>query len=156
MPSTYGPSFSYTHYARVRNAFIGILFHYAFLTVVGLLLLPPVRWFLKKLIYSPGQGPTKEAYAKDTVEYRVSVTADQPSNGIKKRKRALGSIVYQGGMYQLTAATASEAARQILDSEDEIRQKYGGGFLTPATLGQKYVNALERVGFSFDAKLVDD
>jgi len=109
-----------------------------------------------KLIYSPGQGPTKEAYGKDTVEYRVSVTADQLSNGIKKRKRALGSIIYQGGMYQLTAASASEAARQILDSEDEIRQKYGGGFLTPATLGQKYVNALERVGFSFDAKLVDD
>lgn len=155
MPSTYGRAFSYTHYARVRNAFMATLFHYAFLTGMGLLLLPPVRWLLKKFIYGPGQGPTKEDSVNDRVEYRVSVTADQQATANKKPKRAVGSISYAGGMYQLTSVTVTEAARQILENEGEIKKEYGGGLLTPATLGRKYISALERGGFVFDARLVD-
>lgn len=154
LPDFYGPSFSYRHFLHVRNAFIGIAFHYAFTIGIALLLLPPVRWIVRQFVYAPSQGPTKEESRNDMVEFRTVATVDQ-KKGDGRPSRAVGSISFQGSMYELTGVTVSEAARVILEHEDEVRQVSGGGIVTPATLGQNYLDRLEKAGFRIQTKFLD-
>ncbi|KAL1965705.1 hypothetical protein VTN77DRAFT_5205 [Rasamsonia byssochlamydoides] len=153
LPDFYGPKFSYRHFLHVRNAFIGVAFHYAFIIGIALLLLPPVRWIVRRFVYAPGQGPSREESRNDMAELRTVVTAVQEGEG--RPKRAVGSLSYQGGMYQLAGVTVSEAARVILEHEDEVRQVSGGGIVTTATLGQYYVDRLEKAGLRIQTKLLD-
>jgi short subunit dehydrogenase-like uncharacterized protein len=155
MPALYGPVFSFRQYMHVRNAFIGAVFHYAFAITIGLLVLPPVRWLVRKFLPAPGQGPIREETANDQVTFRVVMTTTQ-KGADGKPKRAMGNISYHGSMYGMTGVTASAAAKVILDHEDEIRQVSGGsGLLTPATLGQYYVDELEKGRFTLDVKVLE-
>ena len=56
----YGPKFHMTAYMRARNFLQGIGIHIALTVGMLALLLPPVTWLLRKFVYQPGQGPTKE------------------------------------------------------------------------------------------------
>lgn len=56
----YGPNFYLSPYMRVSNVFSAIAVHYGLTFGLLFLLLPPVRWLLRKLVYPPGQGPAKE------------------------------------------------------------------------------------------------
>jgi short subunit dehydrogenase-like uncharacterized protein len=156
LPDFYGPFFSYRHYARARNAFVGAVLHYAFTISLALLLLPPVRWLVRRFVYRPGQGPAKEETRNDRVEFRVIATVDQNKGKQDKPKRVLGSLSFQGSAYELTGVTVSEAARVILEHEDEIRKiSGGGGMVTTATLGQNYVDGLVNGGCRIETKLLD-
>ncbi|KAJ9296510.1 hypothetical protein DTO271G3_5208 [Paecilomyces variotii] len=153
MREFYGPRFYFRHYAHVRNAFVGVVFHYAFLVGIILLTLPPVRWLVSKFVYAPGQGPSKEDGARDMVEYRAVAIPDVDT---PKPKRALGRLIYNGDMYTLTAVFLAEAAMVILENEAKIKKVSRGGMVTPATLGQEYVDRLDKVGCHIETRLVDN
>lgn len=56
----YGSNFRFSPYMRARNVLIGFAVHLAITFGVLLLIIPPVRWYLKNAVYQPGTGPSKE------------------------------------------------------------------------------------------------
>ncbi|KAI9850666.1 MAG: hypothetical protein M1824_003190 [Vezdaea acicularis] len=116
------------------------------------LAISPFRWLAKKFVYGPGEGRTKEETAKESIEYRA---VGYPDLETPSKKRALSTVKWSGGIYQLTAIFADEAAMAIL-RDDTYAKKLGGGILTPATLGQPFVERLEKAGVKFETKLVED
>jgi short subunit dehydrogenase-like uncharacterized protein len=60
-------------------------------------------------------------------------------------------MAYDGGIYYVTGIFASEAAivlvRGDTTADDSVyARKLGGGVLTPATLGQPYIDRLVKAG----------
>lgn len=154
MPAHYGSKFSFRQYLRVRNVFMASLFHYVFTIGIGLLVFAPFRWVARQVWPAPGTGPTKEEFKNDIAEWRVVVpTNQQGSTG--KPKKVMGSIFYLGGHYELTAVAVSCAAKVILEHEDEVKS-VSAGIVTPATLGQSYVDELEKSGFKFQVKVLNE
>ncbi|KKK13506.1 hypothetical protein ARAM_003521 [Aspergillus rambellii] len=140
MPEFYGPRFYFRQFLRVRNTFIGIVFHYGLMIGMALLALAPVRWLLKKLIFAPGQGPRMEDSRNDRVQYRAIATPDQtPETG----KRVLGVLRYEGTMYRMT------------EHEDKVRKVSRGGLVTTATLGQEYLCRLEKAGCHVETQVLE-
>ena len=56
----YGSNFRLSAYMRARNALTGFGIHLAMTSAFLALILPPVRWLLKKFVTEPGDGPAKE------------------------------------------------------------------------------------------------
>jgi hypothetical protein len=153
MRGLYGPRFTYCQFLNVRNALIGVALHWALIIILMLLVLPPVRWLMRMFIYAPGQGPRMEDSVNDMVEYQAVATADED---LKKPRRAIGTLNYRGSLYSFAGVLLAEAAMVILKHEDEVRKVSGGGFATPATLGQKYVDQLGRAGCHVQTRFLDD
>ena len=66
-----------------------------------------------------------------------------------KRPRAIASLKWNGSFYHLTGVFLAEAALTILRSDTEAH-KLGGGVLTPATLGQPFVDNLVKARVELD------
>ncbi|KAL2828389.1 hypothetical protein BDW59DRAFT_170909 [Aspergillus cavernicola] len=75
MPEFYGPDFCTEILVKVRSMFVGILIYVGFRISLLALLLPPVRWLVKKFIYAPGQGPSAEGGENDRLAYCHTSTA---------------------------------------------------------------------------------
>ncbi|KAI4158697.1 MAG: hypothetical protein LQ342_007218 [Letrouitia transgressa] len=151
----YGPSFQYREYRRVRNKFAAMMVHFAITLGFIALTIPPLRWLLQIVahnVYPPGQGPSKEDTTGDSLELRAIAEADQHTF---KPKRAMAKFLWQGGVYHLTALLAVEAAMVILN-DDGIVDRLGGGLLTPAMLGQPYIDRLRNAGVVFEYRLMPD
>lgn len=153
MPEFYGPRFYFRQLLRVRNALVGVMFHLGFMMGLSLLLIPYVRTLVRKFIYAPGTGPRKEDGINDRVEYRAIATADQ---NVSRPKRVFGKLMYDGNMYAFTGLLLAEAARVILANEEKIKKVSRAGIVTPATLGQEFVDSLEKVGCMIETKVFDD
>ncbi len=95
---------------------------------------------------------------EESVEFRALAIADQDSNS---PRRAMGRMYYKGkGMYYLTGVLLAEAAMTILRPPpvggQSMEEKLGGGLLTPACLGQSFIDRLNQVeGFSLTAEMVE-
>lgn len=147
----YGQSFRFHPFMTVRNVFVGFIMH-SLIALGGLaLLFPPVRWGLKRLVYAPGQGPTKEEVKSDYIEYRAIATAD--STDPSEPKRAFGRFAFEGSAYHMTGVFLAEAAMSLL-KDDSLAKELGGGVLTPATLGAGYVERLQKAGFKMELKML--
>lgn len=142
----YGPNFSYAEYMRVKGFVTGVLLHYAFVFGALALVFPPVRWLAKRLVTQPGQGPSKEAAAKEYLEYRAVAVADRPE---PNPPRAISRFRYDGGMYYLTAILLVEAAVVILE-DPALTDRFAGGLLTPAILGQPFIDRIQKSGITFE------
>ncbi|GJP87192.1 saccharopine dehydrogenase [Aspergillus niger] len=153
MPEFYGPRFYFRQFLRARNAFTGILWHYAFLFAVTALLLPPIRTLVRKYIYTPGTGPTLEDSVNDFVEYRAVATADQDT---AKPQRVLGKLRYQGTMYEFTGLSLAEAAMTIIENEEKVKNVSRCGIVTTATLGQEFIDRWDKVGCHIETQVVDN
>jgi hypothetical protein len=93
----YGPNFVWVEYMKARNWLHGIFIHWL-LIVGGILLVSvaPLRNFLKKRVYQPGEGAKREDTAKDEIEYRgIAYPDSEKAAG----KAALCRMWYHGGMY---------------------------------------------------------
>ncbi|KAI9930462.1 hypothetical protein ASPWEDRAFT_26988 [Aspergillus wentii DTO 134E9] len=152
MPEFYGPQFFFRQFIHVRNAFIGVLFHIGFLIGLGLLIIPPVRTLLRRYIYAPGNGPRMEDSVNDLVEYRAIATADQ---NVPAPKRVFGKLKYHGTMYVFTGLLLAEAAMVILENEEKVKKVSRSGIVTPATLGQEFVDRLDKVGCQIETKVFE-
>lgn len=147
----YGPNFRINIYNRTSSQIYAFLTHIAMTFGFAALILPPVRWALKKLVYLPGQGPTKEETAKDHCEWRAIALADvEDPNDPKK---AMGRIRWEGSMYQLTGTCLAEAA-VTLARDETFAHGVGGGILTPATLGAPYLERLQKVGLKSEVRIM--
>lgn len=99
----YGPNFTVSEYMKTRNHLTGVAMHIG-LIVAGFLLatIPALRQFIKRYVYQPGDGPTKEQAAKDEIEFRAVAWPDveQDDKDVKGAgKQAYGRVVYYGSMY---------------------------------------------------------
>lgn len=56
-------------------------------------------------------------------------------------------------MYHLTGVTSAEAAMTIL-RDKTLAHELGGGMLTPATLGAKYLERLQKAGLKTEMKML--
>lgn len=113
--------------------------------------LPPVRWLVGKLVYAPGTGPTKEEHKADFAEWRAVGYPDSTS-----QQHAMAKMRYKGSAYEFTGMSLAEGAACILyDEEENTARKMGGGVLTPATLGQRYLDRLDRHGMNIEMSIVD-
>ncbi|CAA9963406.1 Saccharopine dehydrogenase [Pyrenophora teres f. maculata] len=141
----YGPKFRFNEFARAPSVFMGLA-QKAVLTAVAIVLAIPVtRWILepllKKVIPSPGSGPSKESMKNDFMHYRGVGSTEQG-------KKVIANLEVAHGGYVATAMTLSAAAKVILRGrlEDSEAGRLGGGILTPATLGDEYVETLNEFG----------
>jgi short subunit dehydrogenase-like uncharacterized protein len=152
MREFYGPRFYFRQFVKVRNALVGVLFHFAFIIGLTLLILPPVRALVRKVVYAAGQGPRKEDSVNDRVEYRAIATADQKTAA---PQRVFGKFKYEGSMYALTGLLLAEAAMVILEETERVKKVSRCGIVTPATLGQPFVDRLEKVGCHVETQVFD-
>ncbi|KAG5991711.1 hypothetical protein E4U54_003838 [Claviceps lovelessii] len=146
----YGPRFTWAEYFRARNWLHGIAVHFA-LAIAGLLLVfvPPFRSLVKKFVYQPGEGTSRENMAGEELEYRGTATPDIDINPTKKQ--AFSRAWFHGSAYALTGVFLAQGALTIL--EDDL--KLDGGSYTPACLGQSYLDRLNEAGFKVDVKTVE-
>ncbi|KAI3336593.1 hypothetical protein HD806DRAFT_10759 [Xylariaceae sp. AK1471] len=145
----YGPNFTYQEFAKTRNMVTAMFMRYS-LMIGGALLAfcPPFRHLVRRFIFQPGQGPTREDAANDYLEFRGVATPDvQPPSG----KQALCRAWYNGSMYLLTATFLAQAARTLLEDDLGLR----GGVYTPACLGQGYIDRLDEFGVRIETKIID-
>ena len=143
----YGHSFQYSEYLSVRNSFNGMAMHFAVALATVALSLPPIRWLLKKFVYQPGQGDSKEIASGDYIEYRAIAVPDS-----RALKQGFAKLRWNGSLYHLTGVLLAEAAIVIL-RDGTTADKLGGGCLTPAMLGQPFVDRLRSAGMMFETNL---
>lgn len=67
--------------------------------------------------------------------------------------RALAKLRYAGGPYHITAAFLTQGAATIL-YEEGLVGRVGGGILTPAVLGQPYIERLRSSGVTIDTEVL--
>lgn len=150
----YGPNFHFTEFMRAKNAFAGIMVKVGFGLFGMLMAFPLTRMILKPLIKkflipAPGEGPSKEKMKGDYVSYRALGVADSP-----KKEQFIGTLDCAHGGYMITGLTLSAAAQVILRGDLGATEagRIGGGLLTPATLGEQYLNKLQEFGMKVDVK----
>ncbi|KAI1268586.1 hypothetical protein F5Y18DRAFT_375987 [Xylariaceae sp. FL1019] len=146
----YGPNFTYREFTRASNMLTAAMAHYA-LIIGGILLAfcPPFRSLVRKFIYQPGEGPTREAAAKDYIEFRGVGTPDIQTG---PKKLALCKASYSGSMYQLTAEFLGQGALVLLEEDTKL----GGGIYTPACLANMgFLDRLSKSGFKVETQMVD-
>lgn len=154
MPDLYERNFHFEEYAKVRNMFRGVVVHFALVLAAISLMFPPVRWIAKQFLPKPGQGPSKEATRGDYIELRGIATADHPDPG-KKPIRVLGKLTYRGAAYPMTGMLLAESA-MVLNTSKRVGKELQGGYLTPACLGQEYVDRIERCGVRIETQILED
>ncbi|KAI9785093.1 MAG: hypothetical protein M1816_000504 [Peltula sp. TS41687] len=152
----YGPKFHFVEHVRVRNMFIGLLVNLAtsltFVLLVMISFAPPIRWLLKRLVYTAGTGPSEVQTKKEFFDYRAIGVADDNS---ENPARAFAKMRYDGGIYRVTGIFAVEGALTLLRGpEDVYSKRLGGGILTPATLGLPFIERLVKAGVKFEIRML--
>ncbi|QDS75068.1 hypothetical protein FKW77_006704 [Venturia effusa] len=146
----YGKNFAFSEFYRVPSAFMGAVVHYVLSFGLVALLLPPVRWLLKRMAYEPGQGQTKEETAKNEMWYKCIATSDSP-----EEKRAVSTFGFVGGGYYMTGMLVVEAAMTILRGKENLAKRLSG-MVTPACLEMEYVERLKKAGIQIECKMMED
>ncbi|KAL2137178.1 hypothetical protein VTI74DRAFT_7725 [Chaetomium olivicolor] len=143
----YGPNFSFQEYMRPRNWLTGMAVHFG-LMLFGLIVATPfLRRIVQKGVYQPGEGPEAEAAQGDEIEYRGVANAD--GRGVE---RAFCRAWFRGSAYYLTGILLAEAAATLLQDDVDLP----GGVYTPACLGQPFIDRLERAGFHFETRRLEN
>ena len=147
----YGSNFTFHEYQRAGSKLSGFASHLALTFGLFLVTLSPFRWLVKKFVYAPGQGPTKESHQKELLDYRAVAVADE---NLSQPHRAFSSFRWNGGIYYLTGLLLAEAAIVILGDDSLAKNLGGGGVLTPALLGQPFIDRLKDAGVIIETELV--
>ncbi|KAH7018796.1 Saccharopine dehydrogenase-domain-containing protein [Ilyonectria destructans] len=145
----YGPNFRFGEWMAAKSSFHAAMVHLKMAFGTTIVLLSPARWILKKLVTRPGEGPAPEAAKNDYAHFRAVGVADSPNH-----ERVVATLKVKGSLYSFTGLAITEAAMVILRGGETEAKKLGGGILTPATLGDEYVERLRAVGVEFDVKIL--
>ncbi|KAH6625655.1 Saccharopine dehydrogenase-domain-containing protein [Boeremia exigua] len=147
----YGSRFRFDEYMRAKSLVQGLIVKVAFALVGLFLALPPTRMILaplfkKYLITPPGEGPSRESMKNDFMSYRAVGVAEGSG------QKVTGKLDCGHGGYAATAITLAAAAHVILRGKlDETEaSRLGGGILTPATLGEQFVDTLNEFGMKIN------
>ena len=147
----YGPNFTYHEYLSVRNTAIAVAVHVVFAFISLAVAIPSIRWLAKKFFYVPG-GPPKHRTSNEALEFRAIATADQ---SCPHPRRAFARFRWDGSIYYFTGICLAEAAMVILN-DDDLVQRLDGGILTPATLGQAFIDRMIRAGIKFEVEMLPE
>ncbi|CAM1506845.1 Fc.00g064860.m01.CDS01 [Cosmosporella sp. VM-42] len=138
----YGKNFFFSSRMRMSNALTAWLFHTFYVFVTSLLVIRPFRTLLAKHLFPAGTGPSAETRQGNHFKYRVIGVADTED---APKKRVEVKFEYQGDPYVFTGMTLTEAALLLVEGGTEAHRR-GGGILTSALLGEKYLERLKRPG----------
>ena len=147
----YGPNFTYHEYLGVRNTAIAVAVHFAFVFVSLAAAIPPLRWLAKRYYYAFGSSPSQDT-SNEALEFRAIATADQRG---PHPRRAFATFRWEGSVYYFTGVCLAEAAMLILNDGDLV-QRLDGGILTPATLGQAFIDRMVRAGVKFEVEMLPE
>ncbi|KAF2787170.1 hypothetical protein K505DRAFT_367589 [Melanomma pulvis-pyrius CBS 109.77] len=135
----YGENFGYSEWA-VAGSSVGGAFGYLNLRLVmWMMSQAPVRWLMKRFAFQPSEGPDAEATKHDYAHFRAIGLADNPGSD-----RAVATFKLDGSLYYFTGLAIAEAAMVILRGGDNEARRCGGGILTPATLGEEFIERLTK------------
>lgn len=160
---SYGPNFSFKQYMKPRNWLSGIALHFG-LMVLGLVMATPfLRAIAKKFVYQPGEGVEEEVAKRDELEFWGVAKPDLAGGAEEEtnKKRAFGRCWFRGPVYYYTGVLLAEAAATLLLEEEESVEEQlggggGGGIYTPACLGQPFIDRLDKAGFHFETKIMEE
>ena len=145
----YGSKFRYGEFISVRNRLFGAAVHLSLALAAIVLAMPPARWLLRKFSYAAGDGPSRDNDRTDHAEFHgIAKAATEPE------RRVFGRLRWEGTMYNITGAFLAVGAI-ILAREDTTTEKLGGGILTPACLGQSYIERMRDAGLVIETRLMD-
>ncbi|KAJ9664659.1 hypothetical protein H2198_000005 [Neophaeococcomyces mojaviensis] len=153
-PYYYGFNFNYAEYMAVDSPVVGMLISWLLTLLTIALAIPPIRAIVKGFMkYKPGEGPSVESTKDNRVEIRAVAVAEQLS---KTPRKAFVNFVFEGGVYELTARLLVIGAITLLKDQDKVVKTHGFGFLTPSSLGQEYIDRLDKAGVKLKARQLGD
>jgi short subunit dehydrogenase-like uncharacterized protein len=150
MSSSYGHNFDFHAWLKIWwGPLAAMLWHFGGMIFAPLILLPFVRRLLPRLLYQPGEGAGPDKIKDSWFECRGVAEADIHTN---PKPKASMRMRCESDPYIFTAIALGEAARIILWQEDTWAHKFGGGIMTPATLGGHYVSQLQSAGVTIEVQ----
>lgn len=106
----------------------------------------PGRWALRRLLPSPGQGPTPAQRAAGAFRFELLAVSDSGPGEPPQKLR--GVVAAERDGYDATAIMASEAAVCLARDAEQLPDRYG--VLTPASaMGMLLVQRLRQAGLTF-------
>ncbi|KAF3007008.1 hypothetical protein E8E14_008705 [Neopestalotiopsis sp. 37M] len=149
----YGVNFQYNEYASVSSTLQAVAKMLSGLFLGLFLSLGPLaRLFLPR----EGEGPDLEEHGKSVSELEVVAFAEDERHGHQqedKKTAAVARFRFVGGPYYITAAVLAHGAASLLYKR-ELEGGYQGGNLTPACLGDDFVDRLKSIGTEFEVKIL--
>jgi hypothetical protein len=82
---------------KAQNHLTAVMTHFALVLASIMLTVPFMRSLGRKMVYQPGDGPTKEQSKNDRVEYRGIGTPDVTT---PNPPRAYCKAAYEGSLYE--------------------------------------------------------
>ena len=146
--SEYGQNFQYNEY--IKATWPTILGNLSNTFLLSILSIAPLRKLAKMLVFSPGEGPDPEETKKTRIELQAVAIADQDG---EEPARAIGKLVYSGGPYHISALYLAQGAATLLYDQGLVKS-IGGGFITPAILGQALIDRAEMDGAHIETKVL--
>lgn len=148
----YGPRFNFASLTVARGicrAWLSAVV--VSLALMMLALVSPLRYVLLRLAPEPGSGPEVGPEEKHYVEWRAVGHVD--AEGDAGAGRAVAFMRVDIDIYKACALFVGEAAMVLVDitrsqttDSGGLAQRLGGGVLTPACLGWRYFEGLEKAG----------
>ncbi|KAJ8591048.1 NAD(P)-binding protein [Rhizopogon salebrosus TDB-379] len=140
---SYGPNFKYEEFVVLPSAFYAMIYSIVLAVIAAsLVLFKPVsyffqsflvRWFAKRIMPSPGEGPSEEQLQAGSVKI-TNITQSSPNTGGEK---IIVRSIFRGRGdpgYLLSSIMISECALALaLDGAILPETGKGGGILTPMT-----------------------
>ncbi|KAF7290100.1 Sacchrp-dh-NADP domain-containing protein [Mycena chlorophos] len=150
----YGPHLKYDEFFVTGSRVLGFVVTWMqVLAFIGFLI-PPTRWFLKRILPKPGEGPSEQSMQNGRMKV-TNVTTTVPIDGstplhVKTVMEGKGDPGYR-----LAAVMISEAALSIALQFDELPAwARRGGVLTPATaFGDVLPKRLDGAGISIRSQV---
>jgi short subunit dehydrogenase-like uncharacterized protein len=148
-PFSYGPNFKYEEFVILPSALYAVMYSIIFSAIAALLVLfKPARWFARRIMPGPGEGPSEKQLQSGSVKITNITTSNPNSQGEKIVVRS----IFQGRGdpgYFLSSIMISECALALaLDGATLPQISTGGGILTPMTaFGDVLVERLKRSGY---------
>lgn len=144
----YGPNFRYSEYDTATSIF-GAAIKLLSSTIIGILLSNPFfhRYVVRPMFPAPGSGPDVESQHKQTVGLQALAVGEDG------KTKALSRFKYPGGTYRTTAVFLAQGAASLLYKRT-LLGGHEGGILTPAILGQDFVDRMVNAGAEFETRLV--
>lgn len=144
----YGKNCSYREVQAVPNWITGFVGLLGFGIFGALMVVPPTRWLLLKVLPKPGDGPTRDSQEKGFF------TSHFYAVGNKKGKPIVEGYVKSGNAgdpgYRATARMSIEAALSMALERESCAK---GGVMTPASaLGRTLVDRLNKIGMELGVK----
>ncbi|KAK4064316.1 hypothetical protein Trihar35433_7833 [Trichoderma harzianum] len=139
----YGPNFHFSARPRLPSTVRDFIHVLPLISVGFFLSFSFTRFILTRFIYPGGYSPDPKRLKDHRFSHRTLAVADTGDESMTKR--AIVDFKFQGDQYKFTGIAMVEAAVTLLQGGTEAH-RLGGGVMTPAMLGDKYAENLQRPG----------